>query len=155
MNALFVNFDKNQLVMTRQFAQKCRNTQSPEYAQLQSVRRDYPGFAVITREIKKNPNKECYKGLTYQYMEDYIITHESDENRKAVLNEFNEKRLISACHSKAFRYPVIKQWFLEKYPEVATFGRVADSVSQNNITNISDVKSPIIEDENLAQVEGF
>ncbi len=73
-----------------------------------------------------------YKGLTYQYMEDYIITHESDETREAVLEEYNELRLITQCHSKAFRYPVIKKWFLAKYPEIANFGKVA---KQNNITD--------------------
>ena len=30
--------------------------------------------------------------------------------------------LISKCHSNAKRYPVIKNWFLEKYPEVKEFG---------------------------------
>jgi hypothetical protein len=30
--------------------------------------------------------------------------------------------LVSQCHSKAFRYPVIKKWFLKKYPEIVKFG---------------------------------
>ena len=36
-NALMINFEKNQIVMTRQFAKKCTDTRSPEYAHLQSV----------------------------------------------------------------------------------------------------------------------
>ncbi len=122
-NTLKIDFEANKIIMDRTFAQKCANTRSEEYAQLQNVRRDYPTFAVVTRTIKKNPNKESYKGLTYQYMEDYIATHESEETVEAALAEFAEMRLIAACHSKAFRYPTIKKWFLQKYPEVATFGR--------------------------------
>ena len=30
-NALMINFEKNQIVMTRQFAKKCTDTRSPEY----------------------------------------------------------------------------------------------------------------------------
>lgn len=151
MNALFIDFENARIIMTRQFAQKCRNTQSDEYTHLQNVRRDYPKFAVITREIKKNPNKESYKGLTYQYMEDYIITHESDATRNAVLHEFNEKRLISECHSKAFRYPVIKQWFLNKYPEVANFGKVAAPAPQSdNVTNFPETETPAHDEKKTA-----
>ena len=121
-NALTVNFEKNQIVMTRLFAQKCSDTRSEEYAHLQSVRRDYPDFTVVTRQIKKNPNKESYQGLTYQYMRDYIITHVAPEMEQAAVAEFDELVLISKCHSQARRYPIIKKWFLEKYPEVALFG---------------------------------
>ena len=121
-NALTVNFEKNQIVMTRLFAQKCSDTRSEEYAHLQIVRRDYPDFTVVTRQIKKNPNKESYKGLTYEYMRDYIITHVAPEEEAEAIAEFNELILISKCHSQARRYPIIKKWFLEKYPEVALFG---------------------------------
>ena len=30
--------------------------------------------------------------------------------------------MISKCHSQAFRYPVVKSWFLERYPEIMEFG---------------------------------
>ena len=38
--ALNIDFNKNQIIMTRLFSQKCRDTSSKEYSQLQSVRRD-------------------------------------------------------------------------------------------------------------------
>lgn len=50
------------------------------------------------------------------------MTHGSAEIIKKNLHEFYEMRLISECHGKAFRYPVIKSWFLDKYPEIAKFG---------------------------------
>lgn len=122
-NALNIDFEKELIIMTRLFAQKCRDTSSTDYAHLQSVRRDYPTFKVVTRQIKKNPTKKTYHGLTYEYMEDYIYTHESEETVQEVLDELAEMRLIAACHSQAFRYPVIKNWFLNKYPEIKNFGK--------------------------------
>ena len=124
-NCLTIRHDTREIVMDRTFAKFSKNTRSEEYAQLQQVRKDYPTYAVITRTIKRNSNKETYKGLTYEWMEDYILTHGTAEESEKIFNEFNEMRLIAECHSKAFRYPVIKKWFLEMYPEVARFG-VAD-----------------------------
>ena len=71
-NILKINHEKGIITMDRTFAKRAENTMSDEYAHLQSVRRDYPKYTVIRREIKKNPNKECWKGLTYEYMEKYI-----------------------------------------------------------------------------------
>ena len=124
-NTLKINHAERTITMDRTFAKNAENTMSAEYSHLQSVRRDYPTYTVVRRQIKKNPNKECYKGLTYEYMENYIIGHEGDDTRDLVLKEFAEKRLISECHSKCHRYPVIKKWFLAKYPEIAEFGMPA------------------------------
>lgn len=150
--------EENVIEINKVFAKMAENPFSEEYAVLQNLRKDYPVYKVHTREIKKNPNKECFKGLTYDYMEDYIRTH-SDT---ATLDEFNEKRLISACHSKAFRYPVIKKWFLEKFPEVANFGVApaeetenkdgnskSEETKPNNVTDINEVKQ---EENALAKV---
>ena len=109
------------IIMDRTFAKNAELVGSAEYNQLQTCRKDYPTYTVVRREIKKNPNQEHYSGLTYRYMEDYIMAHESRETVKAVLSEFNEMLLISRGHSKAFRYPTIKRWFLLKYPEFAMF----------------------------------
>ena len=110
------------IVMDRTFAKNAEIVGSTEYNQLQSCRRDYPEYSVVRRTIKKNPHQERYNGLTYCYMEDYIITHESKDTVNSVLHEFNEMRIIAACHSKGYRYPTIKSWFLNKYPEIAHFG---------------------------------
>ena len=135
-NTLKINHVDGVITMDRTFAKKAENTMSEEYAHLQNVRRDYPAYKVIRRQIKKNPNKECYKGLTYEYMENYITTHEEGENRVLVLKEFAEMRLISECHSKAHRYPVIKNWFLNKYPEIANFGMAAPAAENNKVVDL-------------------
>lgn len=121
-NTLKLNHDARTIVMDKTFAKFAANTRSEEYAHLQQVRRDYPHYEVIQRTIKRNPNKECYHGLTYDFMEDYILTHGDAETVRKNYDEFNEMLLISRCHSKQFRYPVIKHWFLEHYPEIVRFG---------------------------------
>ena len=139
-NTLKIDFAKEQIIMDRTFAQKVTDTSSAEYRHLQEVRRDYPDYKVVLRKIKKNPNKETYKGLTYDYMRNYILTHEDDKNALIVLAEFSEMRQISRCHSQAKRYPVIKNWFLEKYPEIKNFGETVSVVipaSEISFSNFS------------------
>ncbi len=121
-NRLWIDFENNTIYMDRTFAVRCKDTRSGEYTHLQQVRQHYPTFSVVARKIKKNTNKETYAGLTYGYMENYIVAHEAPENRATVLDEFYELRLISECHKRSRRYPVIKRWFLTKYPEIVEFG---------------------------------
>lgn len=149
--------DEGAIEMNKTYAKMAENPFSDEYVHLQGFRRDYPTYNTRIREIKTNPNKESYKGLTYQYMEDYIATHETGEALKEVLHEYHELRLITQCHSKAFRYPVVKKWFLAKYPEVVTFGKVADPAPKsenteaapqtNNVTDFPTAEAPAPEEK--------
>jgi len=150
-NTLKIDFAKERIIMDRTFAKNVQNTNSAEYAHLQQVRQDYPTFTVMHRQIKKNPNKECYKGLTYDYMYDYILRKEPVETRKAVVDELDEMILISKCHSKAKRYPVIKNWFLEKYPEIVEFGMPTFDVPVENKIK----KLPTTQDQNLPKASGL
>ena len=59
-------------------------------------------------------------------MEDYILTHGSAEEVRKNLEKYEEMLIISECHSRARRYPAIKSWFLEMYPEVVSFGTVEE-----------------------------
>ena len=85
----------------------------------------------IDKSKKRSKTKECYRGLNYEYMEDYIKTHGSKEECAENLAEFKEQKLISLCHSTSRRYPTIKKWFLGKYPEVMEFG-MPDAAAENN-----------------------
>lgn len=135
-NTLKIDRENRLIVMDRTFAKLSENTRSEEYTHLQQVRKDYPTFQVVTRTIKKNPKKETYAGLTYDYMKFYIFNHEPAENRKNALAEFDELILISKCHTKAKRYPTIKKWFLEKYPEIVQFGMPAEAIEEIKVAEI-------------------
>ena len=108
--------------MNTTFAKMTQNPLSDEYALLQKTRMENPTFTVRRRQIKANPKKDTYKGLTYEYMEHYIGTHEPEDKVDEVLAYFEELKLISQCHGKRLRYPTIKKWFLNRYPDVAQFG---------------------------------
>ena len=66
---LKVDQENGRIVMNRTFANLAANVFSEEYKILQGARQDYPTYVVVRRTIKKNPNRECYRGLTYDYMQ--------------------------------------------------------------------------------------
>lgn len=111
-NKLTVDFANSRIVMDKAFAQKAKDTHSDEYAHLRQVRLDYPNYAVIVRTIKQNTNKETYKGLTYEYMFRFLKAYHGERDIK----KLEKKIFISECHR--IRYPKIKKWFLEEYPDV-------------------------------------
>ena len=117
-NTLKLNHAARTIIMDKTFAKFAADTRSAEYAHLQQVRQDYPLYTVVQRHIRKNTRQEHYHGLTYAYMEDYIATHGGADDRRI----YDEMKLISQCHSKAYRYPTIKAWFLERFPEIKQFG---------------------------------
>ena len=162
MNAkskLMVKYAEGVIEINTTFEKMMRNPLSDEYTLLQKIKVENPGFAVRKRQIKTNPNKDTYKGLTYEYMRNYIILHTSGEERVAKIAEFDELILISQCHGQSKRYPTIKKWFLQEYPDVAKFGVVettpeaqaeqkpAESNNQNVIPMPAATQKEVLEAE--------
>ena len=123
-NAIRIDHINENIFISESFSKAAMNPTSREYKDLKEVMTTHPNYKICKRSIKKNENKKTYSGLTYDYMRQYIILHSSEENEADALCEFEEMVLISQCHSKNYRYPTIKKWFLAKYPEVADFGTI-------------------------------
>ena len=138
-----IDHENRQIIMDRTFAKNSENTRSEEYTHLQEVR----------RTIKKSANKKTYKGLTYDYMRNYILTCGApNRERYAILAEFDKLLLISQCQSKSLRYPVIKHWFFEKFPEIENFGVMLEIPEEDEaILEESDVDTIEEEAEDMSQ----
>lgn len=123
-NSLRIKANLCVIEMDREFSKRAKIYGSQEYNMLQQARRDYPTFQVVNRTITKTDKVRAidhYKGLDYAYIEAYIATHDNAEDNFAV---YKEKRLQAEGHS--IRFPAIRQWFLDTYPEVKVKGVSAD-----------------------------
>ena len=160
---LSVKYAKSVIEVNTIFAKMMENPRSDEYELLQKIKMENPGFTVSRRQIKSNPKKDTYKGLTYEYMKKYIKLHETKEEAEKVIAYLEDQILISKCHGQRLRYPTIKKWFLAKYPEVAKFGidetedqdnkqdeaQTAETKNQNavpasEVPYINDVQTPAV-----------
>ena len=122
-NTLRINHKNNQLVMDREFSIKSSLYGSQEYNMLQAARQDYPTYQVVRKTIKRNPQKEAFDGLTYEYMERYMERYNAPVETR---QKYQEMRFMANCHS--IRYPIIKKWFLETFPEVKDWGKMKNQL---------------------------
>lgn len=115
--------DQGRIVMDREFATKSTVYGTNEYNILQAARRDYPTYHVVRKTIRRNPKKEAFNGLTYKYMERYMERYNAPVETR---QKYQEMRFMANCHS--IRYPVIKKWFLETFPEVKDWGKMKNQL---------------------------
>ena len=132
------HFEKN-IYISNPFARAAMNLTSEEYKLLRKVMEDHPDYAIVKREIKKNPNKESYWGLTYEFMDRYIASH--DESGE-LMKIYKELRLRAECHS--IRYAHIKKWFLGVYPEIDDFSA---NEEKSNVSEKAESIVPLEEKE--------
>jgi len=83
-----------------------------EYRELSRMLAEHPDFKVMPKEIKGNPEKKKYHGLTFDRMKEYILTQPDSENRVKVFEKVQE-----IAEAKGAKYPLTKKWFLNTYPE--------------------------------------
>lgn len=121
MTNLTINTKTCTIEMTKKFEKAASRFGSDEYKMLQEARKDYPTYKVVTK-TSANKSKESFKGLTYEYMEKYISTHDED---KSIMAEYEMLRGISAeakeMNASAHPYGEIKKWFFGKYPVFQEF----------------------------------
>lgn len=122
MTNITVVFAEKTLLLKSGFAKKAARCGSPESIVLQKYVKLYPDYEITIHQITRNAAQEHYRGLTYDFMENYILEHEPRETVDAVHDEFCGMIDISKCHSTGRRYPIIKNWFFEKYPEIKNYG---------------------------------
>ena len=125
MKNLTVKAASRSIEVSKKFNDRASQYGTDEYKALQEVRRDYPGYKVVVvapRKSTKN-NKPSFKGLTYDYMENYISKHDDENN--TIMEAYMMLRGMTdeaeeAC-AEACSYHEIKTWFLNQYPAIAKF----------------------------------
>ena len=132
MKNLTVVAASRSIEVSKKFNARASQYGTDEYKMLQEVRRDYPGYKVVEVATRKAP-KSSYKGLTYEYMENYIISHDDDKN--SIMNEYMDLRAMTveaeeAC-ADALSYQEVKTWFLDKYPAIANFHETRAKLVEN------------------------
>jgi len=110
-NLFAYDFTTNTIVASKATLKKAGNPTTPEYKALMKMIAEQPTFKVVEKAI--NSGKTTYKGLTIEMMESYI---NAQENKGALCEEFENVRQF-AKNNKQREYPLLKQWFVEKFKE--------------------------------------
>ncbi len=139
MKPIIIDYANRKIVLSSAFEKRAFIPGTNEYQQLQAVRRDFDGFELATRKFQKNTKQDHHRGLTYDFMRKYIQKYEG-ENAPVVSEAFEKMVDISYGHSTAKRYPAIKSWFLDRYPDYAEFGMTEEERKKFRERKVSEAQ---------------
>ena len=136
MTNITINAKNATIELTKVFAKNASRFGSEEYKQLQQARADYSNYRVVIRKAGKSADH--LKGLTFDFMLEYISSHNKDfDDEMSVKEAFLQlsardedgKKIEGVEYAS---YGEIKKWFLEQYPEL-------NSKRKEQRKNINDI----------------
>lgn len=114
MLGMKINHVANTIVVTKSFYEEACKFGTPEYQQLNTVKKDNPKMSVVIRQTKAAGHRNENKGLNYKYMRKFISVMDSE-------NLITFEKIILHYESYGYEngavYQCVKEWFLENYPE--------------------------------------
>ena len=105
-----IYIDDTTAQVTKAFEKQARIFGTEEYKVWKAYREDFPAAKMVTKTIKKNPNKKSYKNLTYANMELFITEQNSE-----LLVELRKQIKLSKVQSNPYR--AVLAWFLSEFPK--------------------------------------
>ena len=115
MNATMKNaprfVDETHVLVTKVFAKNARIFGTAEYKLWKEIRIDCPNAEMVTKTIKKNPNKKVdTKNMTYENMALFI---REQENAATLMIEFKKQISLSKVQTNPYRF--VLAWFLKEF----------------------------------------
>lgn len=108
--------------VTKAFAKNAVIFGTEEYKLWREYRKDFPNAKMVTKTIKKNPEKKTYRNLTYKNMELFISVQpkKEDENGNVIdyKKEFERQKLMAKVQSNP--YKAVLAWFLATFENYST-----------------------------------
>ena len=105
--------DDTHVLVTKEFAKNARIFGTPEYKMWKEIKEDCKDAEMVTKKIKKNPNKRtATKNMTYEHMAIYIRQQKEAETLMA---EFKKQIALSKIQTNPYR--CVLAWFIQKFED--------------------------------------
>lgn len=112
--------DDTHVQVTKQFAKNARIFGTPEYKMWKAIKEDCKSAEMVTKSIKKNPNKQTStKNMTYERMAIYI---REQDDAATLMVEFKKQIALSKVQTNPYR--CVLAWFkqtFQNYDDYKTF----------------------------------
>ena len=103
--------DDKHVLVTKEFAKNARIFGTPEYKLWKEIRQDCEDAVMVTKSIKKNPDKKNdTKNMTYERMAIYI---REQDNAETLMIEFKKQISLSKVQTNPYR--CVLAWFIQKF----------------------------------------
>ena len=145
--------DDNHVLVTKEFAKNARIFGTAEYKLWREIRQDCPNAEMVTKTIKKNPNKKNdTKNMTYERMAIYI--REQDE-AATLMVEFKKQIALSKVQTNPYR--CVLAWFKQTFEDYdnykAFFAAEAQKEAEKHDIFTLVKSSAVIDGEDSAEEE--
>lgn len=125
--------ENNIAEVTKAFAKKAMIYGTEEYRLWRDFLSENPNYTMVTKTIKKNPNKETNKNLTFDNMRTFIS---EQENSDELLKEFEKQIRMSKIQSNPYR--CVLAWFKTEFKNYDSYKEFFKK-DENNYSNVTDV----------------
>lgn len=98
--------DEGHVLVTKSFMKQARIFGTPEYKKWKEIKADLPEAIMVTKKIKKNPDKKTNRNKTYENMELFI---KQQKNTEELLKEFERQKKLSKI--MPYPYAAVLEWF--------------------------------------------
>ena len=145
--------DANHVLVTKEFAKNAMIFGTSEYKLWREIRQDCPKAEMVTKNIKKNPNKRtATKNMTYERMAIYI---REQDNAEALMIEFKKQIALSKVQTNPYR--CVLAWFKQSFQNYDDYKAFFEAEAQREAQK-KDIftlvkSSPIIEAEDTDENE--
>lgn len=145
--------DATHVLVTKEFAKNARIFGTPEYKVWKEIRLDCPTAEMVTKTIKKNPNKKtATKNMKYENMAIYI---REQKDADILMAEFKKQIALSKVQTNPYR--CVLAWFVQKFEDYdgykAFFEAEAQKEAQKKDVFTVVKSSAIIEAEDTEEAE--
>lgn len=108
-----INLATKTLTLSKAFLRKASVVGSNEYIDLVALRKDFDGYTITVKTIKKKTDKKKHEGLNYKRMGKYIeLTNGVDS---PAMRAFEHIKALATTQSGQYAY--VKKWFLKSFPD--------------------------------------
>lgn len=109
--------DDTHVLVTKEFAKNARIFGTPEYKMWRAIKQDCNTAEMVTKTIKKNPNKRTStKNMTYERMAIYIS---QQDGAAELMKEFEKQIAISKVQTNPYR--CVLAWFKQTFNEYDSY----------------------------------
>lgn len=111
-----INMKDSKIELTTAETKNAFTFGTKEYKNLQTARRDYPDFKVVTISTKRNRND--FSDLDMKTIRAYVEVNGTEDQKEHFA--FISKRRIDedGAYCEALPFFQIKEWFLNTFPEI-------------------------------------
>lgn len=117
--------EKNGMV-TKAFAKQAVIFGTPEYKAWKEFSKEFPNAKMVTKTIKKNPDKKTFLNLTYENMRGYIA---EQENSEELIIEFDRQLVLSKIQTSPYRFMVA--WFEQKFENYDSYKQYFENLKKS------------------------